>query len=379
MPRPRGGTTAHVERPTDVLVVGGGVVGCASALALAEAGLRPLVLERAAPGAEASSAAAGILGAQVESHAPGPMADLCLASRARWAPWAERLRASTAIDVEHRASGVLRVETDAAKLRALEQEHAWQRAAGLSVDVVDGAGVRALEPSLAGGLAGGVRFADDARVDPPSLLRALAIAAARAGARFRAGTYVRAVETDAGHVTGVRLDDGSRLGAGHVVLAAGSWATLVDGVPLAEDAVRPARGQIVELQSREPPLRHVVFGPGCYLAPRDDGRTLVGSTLEFVGYRREVTARAVRDLLDAAVRLCPPLADATLGRAWSSFRPWTERGLPLLGPTAVRGLVLATGHFRNGILLAPVTADVVRACVLGERPPVDLAPFAPPV
>lgn len=360
----------------DVVVIGGGVMGCASAWLLAESGARVVVLERSVPGAEASSAAAGILGAQVEAHAPGAMTDLSLASRERWTGFAERLRNATGIDVEQRTCGVLELASDAAGLDTIEAHATWQTELGLSVERLDQEAVRAIEPALEGPLAGGVRFAADGRVDPPKLLKALYVAARRAGARFSTGTYVRRVEHAAGRVSGVALEDGSTIGAAHVVVAAGSWSTLVAGLPLEAGAVRPARGQIIELDVREPILRSVVFAPGCYLMPRDDGRLLVGSTLEFVGFRREVTARAVRDLLDAALRIVPALEGAAIGRTWSSFRPYTESGHPLLGPTPIAGLALATGHFRNGILLAPITAEIVRAVVLGRPPPLDLSPFS---
>jgi glycine oxidase len=187
---------------------------------------------------------------------------------------------------------------------------------------------------------------------------------------------VRSVDVAGGRVQGVVLEDGTRIASAQVVLAAGSWSTLVEGVPLDPAAVRPARGQIVELETREPILRRVVVGPACYLVPRDDGRLLVGSTLEFVGYRREVTAIAVRNLLSAAIEIAPSVADASLIRAWSSFRPYSARGLPLIGPTEITGLILATGHHRNGILLAPITAEIVRALVSGQKPPIDLSAFA---
>lgn len=359
----------------DVVVIGGGVMGCGSAWLLAEAGLRVRVLERSVPGAEASSAAAGILGAQIEAHAPGPMTELSLASRSRWSSWAERLLHATGIDVEHREHGVVQVASDAAGLEQLTARAAWQRSLGLEVEELDGPGIGAIEPALAETVVGGIRFPRDARIDPPRLLKALHIAAVRAGARFSTGTYVARIQQENGRATGVILEDGSLVRAKHVVVAAGSWSSLIGGLPLEAGAVRPARGQIVELETRMPLIKSVVFGPGCYLVPRDDGRLLVGSTLELVGYRREVTAKAVRDLLDAALRLAPSLADASLGRTWSSFRPYTETGRPLLGETAIPGLVLATGHFRNGILLAPITAEIVRAVVLGEPPPVDLAAF----
>ena len=160
-------------------------------------------------------------------------------------------------------------------------------------------------------------------------------------------------------------------------MAAGSWTTLIDGLGLPSGQVVPARGQIIELELPAPPLSHVVFGPGAYLVPRDDGRLLVGSTLEFVGFEREVTAGAVRDLLTSATRIVPGLARAALRGTWSNFRPYTKDELPLLGPTKIDRLFLSTGHYRNGILLAPISAEIVRAAVLGQRPPIALAAFRP--
>jgi glycine oxidase len=365
-----------VPDTADVILVGGGVMGCASAFALASEGLRVLVLERSVPGAEASSAAAGILGAQTESHGPGPFLDLARLSRARYSQWVDTLRSATGIDVGYRACGVLRVAFDDETGRKLRSEIDWQIAAGLETEELDAAGVARLEPSVSAMASYGIHFAGDGRVDPPLLLKALHIAAAQAGARFQTGTYVRSVDVAEGAVRGVVLEDGTRVSSPSVVLAAGSWSTLVDGIPLDPTAVRPARGQIVELETREPALRRVVVGPSCYLVPRDDGRVLVGSTLEFVGYRREVTALAVRNLLSAAIEIVPSLADAALTRTWSNFRPYTSRGTPLIGATEVRGLILATGHHRNGILLAPITAEIVRALVTGQKPPIDLASFS---
>ena len=365
-----------VPDTADVILVGGGVMGCASALALANAGARVLVLERSVPGAEASSAAAGILGAQTEAHEAGPFFDLARQSRARYGPWVERLRESTGIDVGYRPCGVLRVAFDGSGREQLLGEIGWQIKAGLELEQLDAAGIGRIEPSVSAMASFGVHFAQDGRVDPPLLLKALHIAAAAAGARFQSGTYVRSIDVADGAARGVLLEDGTRVSSPQVVLAAGSWSTLVEGIPLDPGAVRPARGQIVELETREPLLRRVIVGPSCYLVPRDDGRVLVGSTLEFVGYRREVTALAVRNLLGAAIEIAPSLADASLTRTWSNFRPYTSRGTPLIGPTEVPGLILATGHHRNGILLAPITAEIVCALVTGTQPPIDLAAFA---
>jgi glycine oxidase len=361
----------------NVVIVGGGIMGCAAAWQLARRGASVTVLERSVPGAEASSAAAGILGAQLEASGPGAMAELALESRKLYPRWSKALAEETGIDVGYRKCGILRVALDAAGAKKLSEEAIWQRRQGQEAPRIGGKRARAIEPALARGVAGGVHFAEDGRIDPPLLLRALHIAAARAGASFRTGAYVRRVLIESGRARGVLLEDGQSIGGDAVVVAAGSWTTLVEGVPLRSDAVRPARGQIVELASSQPLLRGVVFGPRCYLVPRDDGRTLVGSTLEFVGYRRGVTAGAVRDLLDAAIELVPALAEAALSGTWSSFRPYTEDHRPLIGPTQVPGLALATGHYRNGILLAPITAEIVARTLLGGRSPIDLSPFDP--
>jgi len=358
----------------DVLIIGGGVMGCACAWELARTGSSVIVLEKSVPGAEASSAAAGILGADAEAHAQGPMFELSVLSRARYERWAKALFAATSIDIGYRKGGLLRVDFDGRAVAKLTRETAWQKLGRMRMS---GAEVRKLEPALDERVRGGVFFPNDARVDPRLLLRALHIAALRAGADFRSGAYVKRVIVRGEHARGVSLDGGAVILAKHVVVAAGSWATLIEGLALRSGSVRPARGQIVELLSPLPLLGRIVYGPRCYAVPRDDGRTLIGSTLEFVGYRREVTAQAVRDLLAAAIELVPGLSDASLNASWSNFRPYTDDELPLLGPSGVPGLTLATGHYRNGILLAPITAQIVTALVRKTRPPCNLEPFSP--
>jgi glycine oxidase len=363
--------------PIDVLIIGGGIMGTSVGWELSRFGVQCLVLERSVPGAEASSAAAGILGAQAEAHAPGPMTELCLASRARYEKFAATLSKETRIDVGYRKCGVLRVAFERAAVAKLKREVAWQSKRRLAVERLAARDLSALEPALSGKLSGGVRFASDCRVEPRALLRALHIAALARGVRFQSGAFVRRVAVDGGRAVGVVLDDGSELRARNVVVAAGSWTSLIDGLGLPPGRVIPARGQIIELELPTPPLSHVVFGPGAYLVPRDDGRLLIGSTLEFVGYEREVTAGAVRDLLLHASALVPTLERAALRGTWSNFRPYTKDELPLLGRTQIPGLFLNTGHYRNGILLAPISAEIVRTAVLGQRAPLAVEAFRP--
>jgi glycine oxidase len=348
-----------------VAIIGGGVMGCATALALAERGVDVVVLERAVPGAEASSAAAGILGAQVElhAHATGEDAALFLRARDAWGPFALHLRELTGVDVGHRVSGVLRLAFNAEQEAQAERDVAWQRQHGLSADLLDGAGARAVEPGLSGDVVAAAHFAGDAQVDPQALLRALMAALARnPRVQIRGGTTVERLAVSGNRCTGVRLDDGE-LQADATVLAAGSWSSLVPGVPAGVPTVRPVRGQMVLLDERPPTVHAIVFGPGGYVVPRGDGRVLCGSTMEHAGFRKEVTAAGVAAILGGALACVPSLGAAQVVGSWSNFRPHAEGDRALVGASPLPGLFLATGHHRNGILLAKVTADAVAPAV----------------
>jgi glycine oxidase len=357
-----------------VAIVGGGVMGCATGLALARRGVDVVVLERAVPGAEASSAAAGILGAQVELHAREDDAARFVGARDAWPAWAGALREASGIDVGWRASGVLRAARTEAEREALVAEVAWQAARGLRAELLDGDGARRVEPQLAASVIAAAHFPDDAQVDPPSLLRALMAALAREPrVDVRAGTTVARLLVERDRCAGVVLDAGEGPQAGELradatVLAAGSWSSLVPGVPATLPAVRPVRGQIVLLDERPPRARTIVFGAGGYVVPRGDGRVLCGSTMENAGYRKEVTAAGVHAILASALACVPSLGAAQIAGTWSNFRPHAEAGA-LVGASPLPGLFLATGHHRNGILLAKVTADAVAEAVTGSGAP----------
>ena len=263
---------------TDVVVIGGGLVGSLCALRLAEAGATVTVLEKSVPGAEASSAAAGILAAQSESKTPGVLFDLALESRALYERLADELRARVGADIGYVRCGVMETAADAAALHALDEAFGWQRARGLRVERLDAPALHERERELGASIAGGLYFADDAQVDPPRLVRAVAQAAERIGVRFRSGAYVRRVQVEKGAARGVELDDGT-IATGHVVVAAGAWSSLVEGARVPHGAVKPARGQIVELSTRTPPAHAVIYGAGGYVVPRPDGRVVCGSTL----------------------------------------------------------------------------------------------------
>jgi glycine oxidase len=249
--------------------------------------------------------------------------------------------------------------------RAAERAVATQAAAGLRAEMLDARAAREVEPELSPDMACAVHYPDEAQVDPPALLRALVAAVGRAKRiELRAGTTVKGLLVEKGSCVGVALDAGA-LRADATLLAAGSWSSLVPGLPAGLPEVRPARGQIVELEERPPRLRTIVVGRGAYAVPRGDGRVLCGSTMELVGFRKEVTAAGVHAILGSVLALVPSLGPLAIASMWSNFRPRAEpEQTPLVGASPMPGLFLATGHFRNGILLAKVTADAVAGAVL---------------
>jgi len=322
-----------------------------------------VLLERAIPGAEASSAAAGILGAQVELHRREEELARYVKAREGWAPWAIALREASGIDVGWRRSGVLRVAQSEEQRAELEREVLWQREKGLRAELLDGPRAREVEPELAGTVIAAAHFPDDAQVDPRALLRALVVAIGRdRQVTIRTGATVEQLLVEHDRCVGVKLDDGE-VRADATVLAAGSWSSLVKGLPAEMPKVRPVRGQMVLLDERPPRVRTIVFGASGYVVPRGDGRVLCGSTTEGVGFQKGVTAGGVQAILASALACVPSLATAQLAETWSNFRPHAESGT-LVGRSPLEGLFLATGHYRNGILLARSTAQAVAGAVL---------------
>ncbi|MBL8605271.1 MAG: glycine oxidase ThiO [Myxococcales bacterium] len=361
---------------TRIVVLGGGLVGSLVALRLADAGLSVLVLEKAVPGAEASSAAAGILAAQAESHSDGPMAQLALESRALHAQLSDELRARIGLDSGYRRVGTLELACTPEALDALWRRSQWQRDAGLSVDLLEPDALREREPKLSAEWAGGVAFGDDGVVDPPRLVAAVAECAARAGVVFRAGVTARGLRLAGGRCVGVETDQGLVEGD-LVVVCAGAWSGLIEGALPRAERVRPARGQVIEIEARPVPIGSVVYAEGGYLVPRSDGHVYVGSTLEFVGFRRGVTVAGMTRLTRLASAVVPALSEGVISRSWSNFRPFTDDHAPLVGHRETPGLIVATGHYRSGILLAPVTAEIVRELVRDGHSRRNVTPLAP--
>jgi glycine oxidase len=359
----------------DVVVVGGGVIGCAVARRAAREGLRVVVVERGTPGREASWAAAGMLSPLAEAAGPGPLLDLLLAARSMFPAYAASLREETGVDAGYSDAGTLYLALREEDEAELEARFAWQSAAGLGVQRLDAAASREAEPAVSPAVRMALRFPGDHQVDNRALGAALWSAACAAGAEFRLGVPATRLLREGARVAGVECAGGERIAAGAVVLAGGAWAGRLEGLPRPLP-VEPVHGQLVAMETIPPLFRHVVDTPRGYLVPRSAGRVIAGATVERTGDRKAVTPRGLLRLLSAAVEAAPALEDAAVVESWSGLRPGTPDGLPVLGPDPeMEGLVYATGHHRNGILLAPLTGERVGALLAGGGWGAEMAPF----
>jgi glycine oxidase len=350
------------KRSFDAIFVGGGVIGLACAWRAAERGARVTVLERAAePPAGATNVAAGMLAPVGELTFGEPeLLELTLDSAALYPQFVAELEAAGEVATGYSPCGALHVALDRDEAAQLRRRHDLQRSLELEAEWLSPRACRELEPGLTPSFNGGVLAAGEAAIDPRALARALAAAAGGAGAELRSGCEVVDGLWEGERLAGVRTAAGEELRAGAVVLASGAWSGSTPWLPeAARPPVRPVKGEVVELRSRdgEPPCGRILASERVYLVPREDGRLVVGATVEERGYDTVVTAGGVHELLREAYRLLPDVAEMELLGASAGLRPGTPDNLPRIGPGAVEGLVLATGHYRNGILLAPLTAD----------------------
>lgn len=370
--------TGPAGRPSDVLIVGGGIIGLATAWRAAQRGLRTTVVDPA-PGGGAAQVAAGMLAPVSElHHGEEALLSLGLASARRYPSFVAELEDAGGHPTGFRDCGTLAVALDADDRAYLRELHALQERCGLTSQWLTGRECRRLEPLLAPGIRGGLRVDGDHQVDPRQVCAGLLAAGKRAGVRFHPG-HVDSLDVVRERAVGVVLRDGTRLAADQVVLAAGSHSGRLAGVPeRVAPPVRPVKGQVLRLRTPErfgPVLRRtvraVVRGSPVYLVPRLSGELVIGATSEELGWDTTVTAGGVYQLLRDAHDLVPAITELPLTEQAAGLRPASPDNAPLLGPTALPGLHLATGHHRNGVLLAPVTADaLVEALTTGVLPPV---------
>ncbi|MEV0120214.1 glycine oxidase ThiO [Streptomyces sp. NPDC050703] len=371
-------------RPADVLVVGGGIIGLVTAWRAAQRGLAVTVVDPE-PGGGAAQVAAGMLAAVTElHHGEQALLGLNLASARRYPDFAAELTEASGRDLGYRTCGTLAVALDSDDRAHLRELHALQSRSGLESEWLSGRECRRLEPMLAPGVRGGLRVDGDHQIDPRRLTAALLTACGRAGVVFTP-LWAERLDVAGDRARGVVLADGTTLHAGQTVLAAGSLSGRLAGVPEAVlPPVRPVKGQVLRLTVPKPyapflsrTVRAVVRGSHVYLVPRENGELVVGATSEELGWDTTVTAGGVYELLRDAHELVPGITELPLTETRAGLRPGSPDNAPMLGPTRLPGLQLATGHYRNGVLLTPVTGDVMaQALTTGELPD-EARPFTP--
>ncbi|WP_330238445.1 glycine oxidase ThiO [Streptomyces sp. NBC_00525] len=374
----------HRTEGSDVLVIGGGIIGLVTAWRAAQRGLSTALADPG-PGGGAARVAAGMLAAVTELHyGEETLLGLNLASARRYPSFTAELEEASGQDIGFRACGTLAVALDADDRAHLRELHELQRRSGLASEWLTGRECRRLEPMLAPGVRGGLRVDGDHQVDPRRLAAALLTACERAGVVFHRHRADRLTAV-ADRATGAVLDDGTELAADQVVLAAGSLSGRLAGVPAhVLPPVRPVKGQVLRLtvpRTYAPFLsrtvRAVVRGSHVYLVPRENGELVVGATTEEMGWDTTVTAGGVYELLRDAHELVPGITELPLTETRAGLRPASPDNAPLLGPTALPGLHLATGHHRNGVLLTPVTGDAMAALLADGALPDAALPFSP--
>jgi len=379
--------STEARETADAVVIGGGVIGLMAARALVRRKvMRVTLIERERPGAEASSAAAGMLAAQVEAVRADAFLELSLASRALYPTLAAELLEETGIDIELERTGTLYLGFTEEDEREIEARYRWQRSAGLVVEELSVDEARRLEPGISPRARCALRFPLDAQVENRRLINALARSIERSGVRLLTGTNVESVSTTAGRITGVNTSRGS-VSSPVVIIAAGAWASFIqttgDSGAVAAAAplrVEPVRGQMLCFEAQAHPLRHVIYSPRGYLVPRMDGRLLAGSTTEHAGFEKRVTGGGIQAITRHALEIAPLVEGLPLVDAWAGLRPrvHSEDEWPLLGGCAeTPGLYYATGHYRNGILLAPITGELLAEEITTGVRPLLLDPFTP--
>jgi glycine oxidase len=359
----------------DTVIIGGGIIGCSLARMLASERMRVAVIDRGAPGQEASSAAAGMLSPSAEAEKGSPIFSLCRASLQCYKPLVEELRGETGVDPQYRTEGTLLVYFDEQERQQMLPSMNWQRSQSIAVEELPTRELAEREPNLSA-LPGAFSLPEDHQIDNRLLMHALIQSCRQRGVEFILGKPAREVARNGHRVTGVVIEDGgagTTLSADHVVNTAGAWAGGISVSGVATAPIRPVKGHIVALESPPGTLRHVIRSHRGYLVPRHGGRILVGSTMEEAGFDKTPRATAVTGLLTSAQQLCPALGMSAVVEFWAGLRPASPDGLPVLGPTDLEGYWLALGHFRNGILLAPITAQILSSWLLTGKPslPVD--------
>ncbi len=393
----------QLPKTSEVVIIGAGAIGLSVARSLALRGVRDvLVIERGAhTGAEASAAAAGMLAPQAEADCADDFFQLCRRSRDQYPAFAAALAEETGIDIELDDTGTLYLGLTENDVIELERRFEWQTEAGLVVERLSASEARKLEPAISQQARLALRFPFDTQVENRLLANALTVSCQRMGVQFSTATSATSIRRTAGRITGVETSRGF-VATANLIIAAGAWSSQLllstDTNPdlnrarteargsnyTAPDSdwpnlgIEPVRGQLLCFEAVPQLIDHIIYSPRGYLVPRKDGRLLAGSTSEYAGFDKSVTEGATQSIREAAVEISPRVGSLAMKDAWTGLRPRASDGLPVIGPCAeIDGLFFASGHYRNGILLSPITGELIAAIVIDRLVSDLIAPFSP--
>ena len=359
----------------DAVVAGGGIIGASIAFELAAEGLSVAVFDAQNPGREASWASAGMISPAPESSEMASLLPISMASVRLYPEFIQRVEEFSGKTVGYRKDGALDLVLNGTGQNEIDEILVLHRAAGLRAEALSGPEARELEPALTGELRAAIHRPDEASLDNRLLTETTLEAARRKGVEIFPGNGAKALWTDGAKCKGLHLQNG-RVEARWTVIAAGCFSARIEGAA-AYAPVSPAKGQMMALRCNSVKLKKDLWSGHMYLVPRNDGRIIAGSTVEYEGFDRSVTVAGMKKILAGALSLVPALESARIEETWAGLRPDSPDHLPILGPTDLEGLLIATGHFRSGILLTPVTARLIREWVTTQKVSEDWAPFSP--
>ncbi|HEY6410207.1 MAG TPA: glycine oxidase ThiO [Ktedonobacteraceae bacterium] len=377
-------SATHVQSTTDIVIIGGGVIGCAIAYYLRKSGIAVTVIDKGEIGAEASSAAAGLLAPLGSLPGPGPLADLLLASWSIFPSLIPELEQASGMSIAYEQSGSLRVARNPNSVANLRKRmKAWQPL-GLEMHWLTGDEARQREPLISPDISAAIYAPQEAQIKAPHVVKAFAQAATNLGAKLSPHTDIISMDVRDNNITKIYTAQGTAIQCNHLIIATGAWTRAIGGLLNLSLPVEPQRGQILTLKQPNLPLKHIIFGEALYLAPKNDGTIVVGATKEEVGFDKHLTAGGIAWLLATAIRLLPSLEGAVIDQMWAGLRPKTPDNLPILGKVpSLENVTLAVGHGSIGIMLSAITGQsIAELLVTGHVPelivPFSLARFHPP-
>jgi glycine oxidase len=362
----------------DTIILGGGVIGCSIAFNLAKKGQRILLLEKGRVASQASSAAAGMLGVQTEMEENGPLFELARKSRAMFPEIVAELREITGIDSSLIRKGMLKLALQEEQIDECQSILEWQHSKGEKAVWLEKEELLQKEPCLSEKILAALYFPNEGHVSAPDLSNAFAKAASYFGTKIREYTEVRSLIKDSGAVTGVTTNGGDFYGDA-IVVATGAWSGGLLSEDINQSTVYPVKGEALSVKAEIPLLTRTLFSKGCYIVPKKGGEMIIGATSRAHTFDQKVTVEGISYLMERAKELMPVLAGAEISSMWAGTRPMTNDGLPFLGQhPELQHLFVATGHYRNGILLSPITGKIVADLIADAvHPEIDLTPFSP--